>query len=583
MEKGKRFLTKYGFQILLFAAVLAFFLLAGHDGPVLFDDSGSYIRIRWHEGVMPVYPLFLLANQCLFGNASYLWAVIIEQALLASFSVVFLEETLRKQFGLHPIEGVLLCVPALYPYTIEMPGAVMTQTILTEGIAYSLFYLFLIVLLKAVWKKSYVQLAGAFFMTLLLSAVRSQMQILFGVCGIVFLYLVCKRRHGKGKRQGLLRFCIGFAGCAAVSLSGVLLVLGIVRGYHEMLLTDHSLYLFGLKVQHPEIYEIVMEERRQAEAAQAAGTTAQDAQSAAEENQGTGQADQAEVEKDQKSGGAAEERQTEGTELQESVEEAEAQECPPVEVEEEETSLLEKNFSTSQYLTLIFSRGMYEADYEDAELFEDPVLKGLYLALYDAVDAQEERYAYAQEGLWMWKDIVGGIGKIGGICFMTPSEYYAEHAPEIIESEQFSDIRAGHLQTVGLTLIRVHLGRVLYHALMMLPQAFICTVFFQYAPLYLLCHLVTAFLYLTALGLMIWGYADKRTRKEGAEMMALILGTNVVMVLIISLVFFGQQRYLVYTFGPFYMAYYLLLVQLWRVRLRELFRKKFQKRNEEAQ
>ncbi len=543
MEKGKRFLTKYGFQILLFAAVLAFFLLAGHDGPVLFDDSGSYIRIRWHEGVMPVYPLFLLANQCLFGNVSYLWAVIIEQALLASFSVVFLEETLRKQFGLHPIEGILLCVPALYPYTIEMPGAVMTQTILTEGIAYSLFYLFLIVLLKAVWKKSYVQLAGAFFMTLLLSAVRSQMQILFGVCGIVFLYLVCKRRHGKGKRQGLLRFCIGFAGCAAVSLSGVLLVLGIVRGYHEMLLTDHSLYLFGLKVQHPEIYEIVVEERRQAEAAQAAGTTAQDAQSAAEENQGTGQEVQAEV----------------------------------------ETSLLEKNFSTSQYLTLIFSRGMYEADYEDAELFEDPVLKGLYLALYDAVDAQEERYAYAQEGLWMWKDIVGGIGKIGGICFMTPSEYYVEHAPEIIESEQFSDIRAGHLQTVGLTLIRVHLGRVLYHALMMLPQAFICTVFFQYAPLYLLCHLVTAFLYLTALGLMIWGYADKRTRKEGAEMMALILGTNVVMVLIISLVFFGQQRYLVYTFGPFYMAYYLLLVQLWRVRLRELFRKKFQKRNEEAQ
>ncbi len=543
MEKGKRFLTKYGFQILLFAAVLAFFLLAGHDGPVLFDDSGSYIRIRWHEGVMPVYPLFLLANQCLFGNVSYLWAVIIEQALLASFSVVFLEETLRKQFGLHPIEGILLCVPALYPYTIEMPGAVMTQTILTEGIAYSLFYLFLIVLLKAVWKKSYVQLAGAFFMTLLLSAVRSQMQILFGVCGIVFLYLVCKRRHGKGKRQGLLRFCIGFAGCAAVSLSGVLLVLGIVRGYHEMLLTDHSLYLFGLKVQHPEIYEIVVEERRQAEAAQAAGTTAQDAQSAAEENQGTGQEVQAEV----------------------------------------ETSLLEKNFSTSQYLTLIFSRGMYEADYEDAELFEDPVLKGLYLALYDAVDAQEERYAYAQEGLWMWKDIVGGIGKIGGICFMTPSEYYVEHAPEIIESEQFSDIRAGHLQTVGLTLIRVHLGRVLYHALMMLPQAFICTVFFQYAPLYLLCHLVTAFLYLTALGLMIWGYADKRTRKEGAEMMALILGTNVVMVLIISLVFFGQQRYLVYTFGPFYMAYYLLLMQLWRVRLRELFRKKFQKRNEEAQ
>ena len=244
---------------------------------------------------------------------------------------------------------------------------------------------------------------------------------------------------------------------------------------------------------------------------------------------------------------------------------------------------MNKNFSTSQYLTLLFSRGMYEADYEDAELFTDPVLKGLYLALYEAVDAEEERYAYAKEGLWMWKDIVGGLGKIGGICFMTPSEYYVEHAPEIIESEQFSDIRAGHLQTIGLTLIRTHAGRVLYHALMLLPQAFICTVFFQFAPLYLFCHLVTAFLYLSGLGLMIWGYADVRTRKEGAEMMALILGTNVVMVLIISLVFFGQQRYLVYTFGPFYMAYYLLLRQLWRVRVRGFLKKKFLKKNEEMQ
>ena len=555
MKKGKRFLTKYGFRLFLFAAVLTFFLAAGHAGPVQFDDSGSYIRIRWHEGVMPVYPLFLLCNQCLFGDASYLWAVIVEQALLAAISVVLLEESIRKQFGCHPAEGGLFCVLALYPYTIEMPGAVMTQAILTEGIAYSLFYVFLTVLLKAVWKKSYAWLAGAFGMTLFLSAVRSQLQILFGVCGIVFLYLVCMCGKGKGKVQKLLGFLAGLAGCAAVSLTGVLLVLGIVRGYHVMLQTDHSLYLFGLKVQHPEIYEIVLEERRQEEEARAAAEEAQSQQTA----------------------------QGAPTVTKEPQPQQTAQETPAAEPQEEAEPLVNKNFSTSQYLTLIFSRGMYEADYEDAELFTDPVLKGLYLALYEAVDAEEERYAYAKEGLWMWKDIVGGLGKIGGICFMTPSEYYVEHAPEIIESEQFSDIRAGHLQTIGLTLIRAHAGRVLYHALMLLPQAFICTVFFQFAPLYLFCHLVTAFLYLSGLGLMIWGYADVRTRKEGAEMMALILGTNVVMVLIISLVFFGQQRYLVYTFGPFYMAYYLLLRQLWRVRVRGFLRKKFLKKNEEMQ
>ena len=228
-------------------------------------------------------------------------------------------------------------------------------------------------------------------------------------------------------------------------------------------------------------------------------------------------------------------------------------------------------------MTLIFSRGMYEADYEDAALFEDSVIKGLYLALYETVDAEKLRYAYAEEGLWMWKDVVGGIGKIGTVCDRVPSEYYVQYAPEIIKSQEYSDIRLSSLCQIGLTLIRVHFGRFLYHTLVMLPQAFISTVFFQVAPLYMLCHLITAFLYLSALALMIWGYWDVRARKEEAEMMALVLGTNLVTVLVISLVFFGQQRYLVYTFGPFYIALYLLFRQLWRLRLREILRNRLLK------
>lgn len=511
-------LSKYRTGLLLFAALLAFFLLAGRSGPVLFDDSGSYMRIRWHEGVMPVYPIILLLNQYAFGDTLYLWAVIAEQAVLGAFAVTFFEETLRRRFGLHPAEGVLICILALYPYTIEMPAAVMTQAILTEGIAYSLYYLFFAVLLQAVWEKSYVRLAAAYGMTLLLASVRSQLQILFGVCGIVFLYLVCMR--GKGKKKRWLRLAAGAAGCIAVSLMGVFLALGVVKGYRGMLHTDHVFYLFGLKVQAPQIYEVVLEERRQEEQAQ------------------------------------TEEKQA-----------AEGQ---------DETALVDKAFTTSQYLTLIFSRGMYEADYEDVELFEDPVLKGLYLALYEAVDEEKQRYVYAGDGLWMWKDIVGGIGKIGGICFMVPSEYYVENAPEVIASDRFSDIRAGHMRTIGFALIVAHFGRFLYHTLRLLPQAFISTVFFQYAPLYGLCHFLTAVLYLASLALMVWGYADVRMKKEEAEMMALTLGANVVLVLVISLFFFGQQRYLVYSFGIFYAAFYLLLRQIWRVYGQQVLRRRRQ-------
>lgn len=521
-EKGKGFITKYRFGLVLSAALLLLFLALGHDGPVMFDDSGSYVWIRWHEGVMPAYPVFLLFNECIFGEAWYLWAAVTEQAVLAALSVTVLEETVRMRFGLHPAEGILICLLALYPYTIEMPTAVMTQAILTEGVAYSLFYLFLAILFTAVWNKSYVRLAGAFGMTLLLSAVRSQLQILFGVCGIVFLYLVCMRGRGADRAKKLLRVLAGLAGCAVVSVTGVLLVLGLIRGYRVMLQPEHLFGRLGLEVQWPRMQQVYLEEEQE--------------------------------EKEQE--------QEEEEELSDTGNDA-------------EQAAVNSNFSTSQYMTLIFSRGMYEADYEDADLFQEPVLKGLYLALYEAVDAAGQRYAYAEEGLWMWKDIVGGLGKIGGTCIWVPSEYYVEHAPEIIYSEEFSDIRSTHLLTIGFTLIKAHFGRFLYHTLMLLPQAFISTVFFQYAPLYGLCHLVTAFLYLSAAALMIWGYADRRVRKEAAEMMALVLGTNVVMVLVISLIFFGQQRYLVYAFGPFYIAYYLLLRSLWRVRVRNFMRQRF--------
>lgn len=512
--------NKNGFCILLFVALSAFFLLAGRKGPVLFDDSSVYILICRHEGVMPGYPFFLLLNQAVFGKEAYLWPVIVEQALLAAFSIVFLEETVRRRMGLHFAEGIMFCFLAVYPYTIEMPTAVMTQAVLTEGISYSLFYIFITVLLLAVWDKKYSRMAGVFCMTVLLTAVRSQMQMLFGVCGIVFWYLICMHGKKAGNAERAIRLLTGIVGCVAISLLGILLAAGMIRGYRTMQESNGSFSMFVKRVQDPEAY--------------------------------------------QKALAAQEEESREVAEQEENEEEA-----------AEEENLIKKGFSTSQYLTLIFSRGMYEADREDAGLFQDETLRGLYLALYDVVDAEQERYVYAGEGLWMWRDIVGGVGKIGKSCFFTPSEYYIEHAPEIIRSEEFGEIRYSHLQTIGLTLIKAHFGRFLYHTLMLLPQAFISTIFFQYAPLYLFCHLVTAFLYLSAIALMVWGYADQRVRKEGAEMMALVLGTNVVMVLIISLVFFGQQRYLVYAFGPFYIAYYLLLRQLWCVRIREFVRRRF--------
>ncbi len=509
-------------------SVLAFliFRFVGSGEPVLFDDSGAYLRVERIEGVMPVYPIFLLLNQWLFGDGIYLQVVITEQAALAAVCVVAFIKTIKKEFTLCYTEAVLAFLLSLLPFTTEMPGSMATQQILTEGLAYSLFYLFMLVLLKAIWEKRPTWLAGAFGMVVLLAMVRSQLQILFGVCGIIFVYIVCSPGKRTGKVPFGARFAVGIAGCLCIGLVGILGVSKMTAAYKDMITADGKFPAgekfpeFVMKIQCPEEYEAYLAQGGAEGMLKDAA-----AETVSEKDQG------------------------------------------------EPEELVNKWFATSQYVSLIFSRGMYEADLQDAYLFDDEALRGLYLELYEAADAEKQRYAYASDGLWMWKDIVGGIGRVGKTCLKIPSEYYVANYPAIIRSEDFSDIRNSHLKTIGMALIKAHFGRFLYHTLMLLPQAFICTVFFQIGPIYLLCHLVTLFLYVSAFGLMIWGYTDRRVKNKAAECMALVLGTNVVMIVLISVVFFGQQRYLVYNFGIFYIVYYLLLRELWNIRIRQQVKK----------
>lgn len=512
MEKLEKRQTDAIFYLSLFVLALLIFLFVGSREPVLFADSGTYLRVERTEGVMPVYPLFLLINQWIFGSDGYLWFVTVEQALLAAFSVVLFVREIRKQFALQYWEGVLLFFLSLLTFTTEMPQAMITQAIITEGVAFSLYYLLLILFLRAVWKKSYAILLGSFATVFLLAMLRSQLQILFGVCGVLFLYLTWNR-CGRGIRRWI-GLAVGVAGCLLIGLFGIFLTSASLKQYQALIVDNMKVNMFIMKVQDPEYYQYFSV------------------------NEDGGHRTQEEVEK-------------------------------AIQARVEFMHSGGKLVVNSQYASLLFSRGMYEADEEDVQLFQEDITRSLYQALYTAVDEEKQRYVYAQKGLWMWKDIVGGIGSVGKTALYAGIDYYRENRPEIYESDQFNDVWNRNLQIIGAGLLKEHFGRFLYHTMMMLPQAFICTVFFQIQPIYLLCHLITLFLYLSALALMIWGYADRKASNQCAEFMALVLGSNLVMILIISLVFFGQQRYLVYNFGAFYIAYYVLLRELWNNRVRD--------------
>lgn len=508
MTQWEKRRTDILFYLSLFVLALLVFLLVGSREPVLFDDSASYMSVQKMEGIMPIYPLFLFVNQWIFGNDGYLQMVIVEQALLAAVCVLLLVREIRKQFSLRYWEGCLLFFLSLLSFTTEMPQAMITQAIITEGLAFSLYYLLVILFLRAVWRKSYPILAGSFAMVFLLTMLRSQLQILFGVCGILFLYLTWNKCGKRVKKW--LGFSAGLVGCVLIGVLGISLTAATLYRYNTLIDENSKVKTFIMKVQEPERYQELMAEK----------ADRQDPQEKAEKA----------LPEDQKE---------------------EASQGSPI--------------FYGQYTSLIFSRGMYEADEDDVQLFQDDVIRGLYQVLYAAVDEKEQRYAYAEKGLWMWKDIVNGIGSVGRTALFVGADYYRDY-----DGNDYNALWNSSLQTIGITLLKEHFGRFLYHTVMMLPQAFICTVFFQIEPIYLLCHLVTLFLYLSALALMIWGYADRKGSNQGAELMAFVLGSNLVMIVVISMVFFGQQRYLVYNFGIFYMAYYVLLRELWNCRLRDV-------------
>ena len=71
---------------------------------------------------------------------------------------------------------------------------------MTEGLSYALFYIVMALLLDSIWDRNFGKLAGALGVTVILALLRSQLQILFAVCGAA-AFIVCA---GFGSRKRFL-------------------------------------------------------------------------------------------------------------------------------------------------------------------------------------------------------------------------------------------------------------------------------------------------------------------------------------------------------------------------------------------
>lgn len=184
--------------LLFFGGLLAVF------GVQEFPDSETYIRM--YLGREPVYPLFLLVNRTVFGGAYKLVTAIL-QGLLAAYSIYILVCYIRKTFGLNWLGTGFITFLFIGPHLLTPLGAashmVYTNSILSEGIGYSIFNLMVFFLLRLVLeekkcKKDYILSLG---MALLLSLTRGQMMPMLLVWGCVAAFAVVTDKGNGYKRK----------------------------------------------------------------------------------------------------------------------------------------------------------------------------------------------------------------------------------------------------------------------------------------------------------------------------------------------------------------------------------------------
>lgn len=195
MSKKKDIRT-YGIMIIL---GILFYLVPG-TWISIEDDSIGYLAQRGREGVLPGYPVFLEFFRNILSEQYFMHAVVIVQSLLAVFCTLSFVMVLKKQFKLREAESVFLYILCMLPFSIYLPEVGITHQIMTEGVTYAIFYLFFIMIIKAVWTLQYRWYWGSMIVAVLLGLIRSQMLFLQVICCLLLLWIAIKKSQ-KGFRN----------------------------------------------------------------------------------------------------------------------------------------------------------------------------------------------------------------------------------------------------------------------------------------------------------------------------------------------------------------------------------------------
>lgn len=216
--------TRGAEQGILLGALLLFFGMMWYVSPTgIYPDSGSYISMQ--PGREPLYPTFLALFRRLFGEGDRLtWlagsgqhlaeeflpeflenkslrTAAFFQNVLAALSCFFLTNAVWRTFRPGKLMKFLIACCTLIPYLLtplaSSSGMVLTNAILTEGLAFALngFFTGCMILALLLRERKIRHYGMAFIMAFLLGITRNQMLVTFAVWCVAVVFEILRSRQ----------------------------------------------------------------------------------------------------------------------------------------------------------------------------------------------------------------------------------------------------------------------------------------------------------------------------------------------------------------------------------------------------
>ena len=174
-KKGVELLnSKTVYYLLTLLVFVTVFCLLGEKGYLIWKDSQAYLAFDGRTGIVPIYPLFLRINRMIFGEDIFLYAVVVEQTVFTMCCILVFMEFIRKRFRLSYLAAYpVLLFSVFMPFTTNYPLSISNHDIMTEALAYPLFYIYMICFLKTIFDKKYKDVVVMALVTVVLALIRT--------------------------------------------------------------------------------------------------------------------------------------------------------------------------------------------------------------------------------------------------------------------------------------------------------------------------------------------------------------------------------------------------------------------------